>query len=39
MPSNVTLPPINTESGVIARMLLAEVKTPGYSGYNADDLK
>lgn len=39
MPSNVTLPPITTEEGVVARLMLAEVKTPGYSDYSADDSK
>lgn len=40
MPSNVTLPPITTEEGVIARLMLAEVKNPGYSSsYSADESK
>lgn len=39
MPSNVTLPPITSEDGVIARLMLSEVKNPGYSSYNADDSK
>lgn len=39
MPSNVTLPPITTKEGVIARLMLAEVKNPGYSNYSADDSK
>ena len=39
MPSNVTLPAITTKEGVIARLMLAEVKNPGYSNYSADDSK
>jgi hypothetical protein len=33
---NVELPPLNTDSGIIARMLINEVRGPGYSSYDAD---